>query len=655
MTTDNDDSTRLDDGLLYSARFDDFYSSRDCPAREKRFVFCDGNRLGERFASAERFVIGELGFGSGTSFLATVALWREQALPGAWLEFISVERYPLSRDLLRRYLDRFPQWRADAERLLAQWPGAIPGFHRLAFDDLGIALTLIVDDAAAGLKKLEASVDAWYLDGFSPAKNPQMWRPEVLREVARLSHEGTTLATYTAAGQVRRDLTSAGFVVEKAPGYGCKRERLIGRFRVKRARAVSRLPMHLQAPLPNRSGHVTIVGGGLAGCACANRLAARGFQVTLLEQGDGIGSGTSSNPAAIMQPFLSRDDCAASRFSRQGYLYTLQRVASLERQGIDSGFHGGGLLSLVKSDDDRQRKRTIADDPAFPDDYLRWLSSDDIDGLPDDIGADGVLYPASGWFDVKRLCLGLIAEQQARIELRTGTAMQWLEKRRGQWYIGTSKGEVETPLVVLATGHRLTQLPQAGELPTISNHGQLDHAHSRIRPPLPIAHKGYLIPTRTGLYFGSTYETGRPTRTAEENSQLNLAALSRLSPTLAAALDLETLTSWQGIRVTTPDHLPLIGALPWMENWTARFAPYLQGRAPAHTGTPPWHNGLYCMSALGSRALTSALLGAEIIAASIDGTPLPVERAIHDALHPARFAARGIKRNHGAGAVTASQ
>jgi len=122
MTRDNDDSTRLDDGLLYSVRFDDFYSSRENPAQEKHHVFCEGNRLPQRFGHAERFVIGELGFGSGTGFLATAALWQATAPPGARLAFVSVEHYPLSRELLRRYLTRFPQWHDLTERLLAPRP-----------------------------------------------------------------------------------------------------------------------------------------------------------------------------------------------------------------------------------------------------------------------------------------------------------------------------------------------------------------------------------------------------------------------------------------------------------------------------------------------------------------------------------------------------
>ncbi len=647
MTRDNDDSTRLDDGLLYSVRFDDFYSSRENPAQEKHHVFCEGNRLPQRFSHAERFVIGELGFGSGTGFLATAALWQATAPPGARLAFVSVERYPLPRELLRRYLTRFPQWHDLTERLLAQWPGAMAGFHRLNFDDIGIELTLIVDEAAAGLRRLDASIDAWYLDGFAPARNPQMWRPAVLREVARLSHAGTTLATYTAAGQVRRDLTRVGFIVEKAPGYGRKRERLVGRCRIQRSRGTSRLPRHLQGavvePPPAR---IVVIGAGLAGCACANRLAARGHRVTLLERGDAIASGTSSNPAAIMQPFLSRDGNVASRFSHQGYRYTLQRVAAMTRRGIDSGFHGGGLLSVVKSDDDRHRKRAAANDPGFPDDHLRWVTTASLEGMPPDIDADGLLYPGGGWFDVARFCRALVEEQPSLIRLQTGTPVEALSRRQGQWRITTPEGVIETPVVVLATGHWITEMPQAAELPLIANHGQLEHAPCRSMPPLPIAHKGYLIPADDGLFFGSTYETGTGTgtRTAAANTELNLTALGRLSPALAAAVDRNAVSPWQGIRLTTPDHLPLVGELPRAAAWCERFAPYLRGRAPADVADPAWHIGLYCLGALGSRALTSALLGAEIVAARIDGTPPPVERAVAEALHPARFLARRLTR-----------
>ncbi len=648
--TDND-SIRLQSDLLYSERFDDFYSSREAPEREKHFVFCEGNDLPRRFTESRRFTIGELGFGAGTAFLATLALWQRTAPPGARLDYISVEKYPLDRELLARYLQRFPEWRENSKILLQRWPLPTPGFHHLALGDSGVCLTLIFDDVGPALRQLEASVDAWYLDGFSPAKNPEMWQPQVIREVARLSHGGTTVATYTAAGKVRRALTQAGFIVEKAPGYGRKRERSIGRFRVARKEALSRLPAWFRPP--RRQGgerHVTIIGAGLAGCAAANRLAARGWRVTLLERGSEIASGTSSNPAAIMQPLLTRDDATTGRFFRQGYFHTLQRIAEMTRRGIDTGFHGGGLLSLAKSADDRARKAAAAANPAYPAAYLRWTAAQAIAGMPDDIDTEGLLYPQGGWLDVKQLCKAMIEEQTAGIELRTGAAVESIEKTDDGWKLETSAGALTTERLVLATGHWLRDLLDDDTLPLIVNHGQLDRAPARRLPPLPIAHKGYLISDGDSLHFGSTYQNvDEALRSTAENSPLNLAALKALSPSLAAGIDNSRIESWSGFRATTPDHMPIVGPLPDGSAWQAIYGPAMRGRAVGRSDASPWRDGLYCIGALGSRALASAPLAAELLAAMIDGGPLPTSRTVAEALQPVRFLVRAQKRGNGDG------
>ncbi len=645
MASNSSDAICLRDQLLYSGRFDDFYSSRDQPDREKEFVFCQGNQLQERFAESDHFVIGELGFGSGTSFLATMALWQKTAPADARLDFISVERYPLARSLLREYLQRFPQWRDNSEQLLALWPGAIPGFHCLSFANTRIRLTLIVDEVASALHSLEASIDAWFLDGFSPAKNPQMWTPAVIREIARLSHQGTTFATYTAAGQVRRDLIHAGFEVEKSPGYGQKRERLTGRFRVPRERAASRLPKHFRPHEQSARGReVTIIGAGLAGAACANRLAARGYRVTLLEQGERIACGTSSNPAAIMQPFLSRDDCVASRFSRQGYLYTLQRVRQLEQLGINAGFHPGGLFSLPKSEDDLGRKLAVATDQRFPANYLRWQSAVDTDGLPGDLDAEGLFFPAAGWFDIRQLCEALIEEFRASIDIRTDMSVTGLDEIRGGWRLNSNHDAITSPRVVVATGHHLGTLAQCEQLPLLTNYGQLDSGHCDTPPDIAISSKGYVVPSsKTRIFFGSTHEPGdRPRRAPAANTALNLVSLRMLSTALADSIDPTTIETWEGVRATTPDHLPMIGELPRVGAWSRVFGPYLRGRATGTSEQSTCYPGLYCCAGLGSRALTSALLGAEILASVIDDASLPIERAVFEALHPARFLARAL-------------
>ncbi len=216
------------DGQPWSARFDDRYFSSDSGLDETRHVFLQGNRLPERFAAlrpGELLRIGETGFGTGLNFLSCRMLFEQCAPAGARLVFCSVERWPLAPQELRAALALWPTLRPCAGELLLRWPPA----GRQVWEFGAARLELDIDDVAQALPAWpDAHIDAWFLDGFAPAKNPQMWSDEVLAQVARASRSGATLSTYTSAGRVRRGLQAAGFTMQRVPGYGRKREMLIG-------------------------------------------------------------------------------------------------------------------------------------------------------------------------------------------------------------------------------------------------------------------------------------------------------------------------------------------------------------------------------------------------------------------------------------------
>lgn len=208
-----------------SRAYGDVYFSRENGLAETRHVFLQGNRLEERFAAADRFVIAETGFGTGLNFLAAKDLFERIAPSSAGLHFLSVEKYPLRREDMRRALDVFPETAAHADAMVPKLPEAAPGFHRVHFGR--VTLTLLYGDAMEVLPQLEATVDAWFLDGFAPAKNPGLWQTEIYAQLARLSAPRATVATFTVAGAVRRGLREAGFSVRKVRGFGRKREMLV--------------------------------------------------------------------------------------------------------------------------------------------------------------------------------------------------------------------------------------------------------------------------------------------------------------------------------------------------------------------------------------------------------------------------------------------
>lgn len=210
-----------------SIQFDDPYFARENGRAETQHVFIAANDLPDRWHDAERFTIAELGFGTGLNFLETLQLWKREPRNGQSLRFVSFERYPMATEDIARALAPWPELHQHRDALLQHWPPAQgSGVHTVPFGNAELQLHL--GDANATLRDWAGSADAWYLDGFSPAKNPDLWSAELMQMVHDHTVPGGTFATYTAAGFVRRNLLAAGFIVEKIPGYGRKRESLAG-------------------------------------------------------------------------------------------------------------------------------------------------------------------------------------------------------------------------------------------------------------------------------------------------------------------------------------------------------------------------------------------------------------------------------------------
>jgi tRNA 5-methylaminomethyl-2-thiouridine biosynthesis bifunctional protein len=225
------------DGQPYSSLYGDVYYSTDIknPQQgldETDYVFLQHNHLAQRWQSLANtdFVIAETGFGTGLNFLSACQLWLKTAPVSAKLHFISVEKHPLTRDELSQTQAMWPSFNALSNNLLEQYGDLGAGLHNYTFFDGRITLSLLIGDACQMLSQLQTKMDAWFLDGFSPAKNPDMWQQALYMQIARLSKTGTTFATFTSAGMVRRGLLAVGFNVKKTTGYGKKREMSYGQF-----------------------------------------------------------------------------------------------------------------------------------------------------------------------------------------------------------------------------------------------------------------------------------------------------------------------------------------------------------------------------------------------------------------------------------------
>ena len=225
MTVTLHDTEFDGDGLLFSKQFDDHYFSRNGGAAECHHVFIDGNQLPNRWESCTNFNIGELGFGTGLNFLTTWRLWQQKRRDGQSLVFTSVEAFPVNREVAEQALAPYDAFSELRDQLLQQWDALV--LEEAWQADAQTKLRVIVKPVEQALVEFP-TVDAWYLDGFAPAKNPDMWSLPVMKSIANRSAVGSTFASYTAAGWVRRNLQQAGFDVEKRPGFGTKRDMITG-------------------------------------------------------------------------------------------------------------------------------------------------------------------------------------------------------------------------------------------------------------------------------------------------------------------------------------------------------------------------------------------------------------------------------------------
>ncbi len=315
--------------------FGDIYFSTDGGLNETRTVFLGGCGLPESWQETDCFTIGELGFGSGLNFLAAWQLWRKTKPAGGRLHFVSIEKFPFDKTDLSQALSAWPELTDLADLLLKQWPGRVRGVHRLHFEE--VSLTLIHDDIVPALESLDMKANAWFLDGFSPAKNPDMWSAEVMNKLSALSAPAARLASFTVAGFVRRALTEAGFEVERKEGFGRKRHRLEAYFP---GQAINSSYGTTLQPI--------IIGAGIGGLSLVQAFLRRGIKPKLIEDPDHIAA--SGNAAALIKPRFDLQDRPESRFFLSSYLYALEFY-----QGF-SLFRGIEHRSKNKSETDRHRK-----------------------------------------------------------------------------------------------------------------------------------------------------------------------------------------------------------------------------------------------------------------------------------------------------------
>lgn len=606
------------DGQPVSSAFGDVYFSRDNGLAESRYVFLEKNRLSERFAalaSGDTFVVAETGFGTGLNFLATRQAWAQHAPADTTLHFVSVERFPLSLDDLQQALLLWPELKPLADDLIEHYPPLIRGPHRLVLDDGRVRLTLFFGDVIEAWTALQFKADAWFLDGFAPALNPDLWIDRVIQLIADHSVPGTTVATFTAVGAVRRELAAAGFEMTKARGFGRKRDMLTGTFQ-------GLQPDATPGPLKATQKPIIIVGAGVAAALTARNLAERGFPVQVISAGIGPADGASGNPQAALYVKLAVDYGPESRLALHALLHaqrTYERYNTPHRGSDRAFWHPTGLLQLGTSEQERSRQKRFLDRHAYPASVLRPVSAKQaskLAGIP--ITHSGLWFPKSGWLEPTKVCAALLdhpgisCRYQSRVESIQRTAAD-------RWQALLADGEsLEATTLVVTGGHQVASLlPDDRTYRFKAIRGQVSQIPEHSVRPIEtvICGKSYLNPAHQGLALtGATFDLNDDSPAVSITShEENLDKLTGWLPAIwrQSAPPPRDLPGRVSFRCTTHDYQPVVG-------------PVFQGEDGP--------DGLYVLTGLGSKGFAFAPLLAEWLTDVITNQPGCMESGLVERL-----------------------
>lgn len=601
-------------GIPFAEDFADAYCSDAGGLAESDYVFLQQNGLPQRWQSHSQsvFHIIETGFGTGTNFLLTWLRFCQfkQLYPNAScqrLHFTSVEKYPLTPADLAQALAIHPQLQPYVQLLIQHYPLCIEGCHRLMFEQGAVILDLWLGDVSAVMPNL-AVADAVFLDGFAPSKNPQMWQQSLFSALAALSHSSTTIATFTAAGNVKRGLEQAGFTVKKVKGFGRKREMITA------TKPTSTLnPPDILGN--NASATVTIIGGGIASLCTALALQQRNIAVHLICADADVAMQASQNRQGVIYPNLPAEISTSSLLQVQAFLYARQFYQTWQQQGLDFKLDFCGMLHLATTSKLEQRQAKLT--AFWPNALVSNVTAEQATELAGiELQQSAIYYPLAGWLSPQQFCQAALVylQQQANFRFSNNCSVQTIKHQDKTWLISCEQQQFSSNYVVLATGSELASFAATRFLPMNVIRGQVSHISQHKMLPLKtvLCHKGYITPQWQGLHsIGATFD-----RTAKNAD-------------VKAADDIENLQ-----QIDQQLHSPA-----WLKNAkvhsaAAAFRASFPDRWPIATEIQPT---LFALGGLGARGIMFSPLLAEIITCQICAEPLPLTKAQLSSLAASRF------------------
>ena len=595
-----------------SKQFGDVYFSKDNGLLETRHVFLNGNDLTERLSQLhdyQYFCVGETGFGTGLNILTLWQLWQQVRLDNhSHLHVVSVEKFPLNKADLIRALNVWTELKPLAEKLIQQYPLPIAGCHRLSFPEERFSIDLWLGDAQdifPTIPKTQA-VNAWFLDGFAPSCNPDMWQANVLDHMVRLSDFGTTFASFSVAGILKRGLKQHGIQISRPRGFGHKREMLKAIWLDTSQTETQSQDSETTIAAPPKSEtskqrKIAIIGAGIAGLSSAWAFAQRGHQVTIYEQNEPL-SGASGNPLALLNPKLCPIEQAHEHLMTLSWQHALNfypqfkafRPIQVEQIALKNADELSGLVEQ------------------YPENVL--TANTTLECLPETELPSLTLHQA-GAVSPHQLRDEILQHANIRIEKVKISRLESTDSQVTLWQDQQKIAITDHAIVCCAK--------QSAEL--IENYpvlkpirGQVSWVENSQRPlalDQAYSYGGYCMQLDTAqLILGASFYPNRDdAEVLTEDHVHNYELIHSVFPQYAEQLP--KLETWQGrasVRAQSLDYFPLVGKIQNLDQ-------------------------IYTFAGLGSKGFLFAPLCSEILAALILGELCPVPQSLLDKLNPQRF------------------
>lgn len=655
-------------GAPFNDQFNDIYFDLETGCQQSNEVFIQANNIYQRLLQLPAtFTIAETGFGTGLNFLLTLQAYQKaikditakknrDILPK--LTFISVEKYPLSASQLLSSLSLIPSLAPFYQLLLDKYPTNFDQPFTAYFFDGLVELKVIFSDAQQGLSQLPTNkqglVDAWFLDGFSPAKNPDMWTKSLFEQVARLSKPQATLATFTVAGFVKRYLQHVGFRVCKKPLSGKKEQLMFAQFQQNPYSFQPITRGYQLRPFITKPQHVSIIGGGIASACAAYALTKQGIKVTLYCQESKVAQGASSNAIGALYPLLHQQKDDISEFYQQAFWHAKALYQQLLEDGYYFSHDWCGLLEVAYKESLHTRQNILVRNKVWPQALIHQVSqqqASNIAKIP--LNNGGLFMPNSGWIAPQELVQQLFnaANDTNRLRIKPSTKVESLSQLSDKtWKMHTNNGDISAEILIICGGAESIKLNIISSLPLTSTRGQVTvmQSHKNIAPlATVICHKGYLTPANSMNQhcIGATFDKNSfDTNIRKEDDLFNLSLLEKCLPEVPKWSSSDIFSAKARLRCMTPDHIPMVGAMPDINKFKTTYPHLAKDKNWKYTTPAPILENLYLITGLGARGLCTAPLLADILLADLSGTPYPVDNKLLFNLNPNRFIIRDIIR-----------